>query len=222
MSHRHPGSRQCQSAAPWQQPFHNFVHHLLLHRHNCRRLTQASQCIPASALYCRPPDPANLQLPCGHVTQIHDAGILRYSGASTPGRLSEDKGSEAGSSHADGGALRTDFKSCQGEHSGSDTEEGVTPKALQEAMASSLLDLDSDREMQAPDRSDSMQEFLEEQKHLAAQQQQQKKAMLMELRAVCACRSHLILQCCGPRTLLAHLYTLIRGLDAVFLLSFDL
>lgn len=108
---------------------------------------------------------------------------MRYSGASTPIRLSEDRGSEAGSSHADSRAPHTAFKSCRGEHSGSDCEEGVTPKALQAAMSSSLLD--TDRDMAVDDRSDSMREFLAEQKRLAAQQQQQKKAMLMELRAVC-------------------------------------
>ena len=109
---------------------------------------------------------------------------MRYSGASTPVRLSEDRGSEAGSSHADGGAPRTDFKSCRGEHSGSDCEEGVTPKALQAAMSSSLLD--ADRDMLVEDRSDGMREYLAEQKRLAAQREQQKKAMLMELRTVVA------------------------------------
>ncbi|KAK9817393.1 hypothetical protein WJX74_008800 [Apatococcus lobatus] len=43
-------------------------------------------------------------------------GILRYSGASTPAQLSEDRGSDAGSSHEDGWALRTDFKSWSGKH----------------------------------------------------------------------------------------------------------
>ncbi len=66
-------------------------------------------------------------------------------------------------------------------------EEGVTPRALQEAMSCSLLDVDMGpvyAESPTTAAAAAARQVLEEQKRAAAQQQLQKKAMLMELRAV--------------------------------------